>query len=1037
MSAGGRGVAARLLGMACVVLLGTGPAPAKGSAAQQAAAKWIARQVRPGKALALDLGCGDAGLAIELARKTDLKIQCVDPEARTIEAARKAIDAAGLYGTRVSADRGDLGKLDYPDYCASLIVCGDEFVAGRRGRDFKEILRVLHPKGVAVIGQSAAAAKEARTPLTKERLEGWLKQAGIASYKIVQADGIWARITRPRGEGWDEWTHRAHDPAFTHASNDTIGGPELKLLWSAAPQPGLASATILVAGGRVIEIGRGYRGHEDTTPYIQVSDAFTGIRLWAKVGRKALGIDRPLLNYSPIEPCSDVVATDELLYVLGGKLCHVLSAASGAEKAAWPIPPDARPAADHIWLYLSRVGERMFGSIGKSPRHQTRGFSSWGGPHWRGISSAVFALDPKTGKAQWVRAADVETASIVIGDGRMLFIDTAKTIHALDTATGKDAWSKKTRIPLEAKITHCGYFGGRLWVMYAPTGNVSSKARDRGWKVAVFSADDGKLIAEPKSEGAVACMTFSGGTVYMAPQHGRGKFVAADARTGRIDPDQAPGPAHAKCTPLLATPKWLLYRHQAGGGFTWIDRKTKRTRKYDRIRCCCHYPGLPAYGLLYVQGAGCNCAHPMRAHVALIPGRRRRADLKDPAQRLLRGEAFGKSPATKDGRVWASWRADRTRSGKTPEAPKLPLRRAWAEKLAGELTPLAVAGDAVFLGSTDRKVRALDAATGRQKWQYIAAGAVRVAPFYSRGKLYFSDDDGWAHCLRAGDGKLVWKFRAALGSERVVAYEEFMSAWPAGCGVLVHDGVAYVTAGYFPQEGGRLYALDAETGKVLWTRDKLGFRRGMDCLRGAMAMGETLLFMPSVGGPPAGVYVKDPKRKPYGQPLWRGAFSATGMWVMTVGDDAVVGSADRQFVHHVATYNDLRQRLPIVTDEAIYLRGGHLLTAEKRSAYRVHRKRGWFTHVGSKRPKRVVASPDPADVLWKARKGVQIEAVILAGDALFSAGGGTIVASDAQTGRQRWSAPAGARVTDLAFCAARLFAVTAAGQVLCFQTAAR
>ena len=250
MSAGKRDAAARLLGAACVLLLVPDLAPAEVTAAQKAAATWIARQVRPGKGLALDIGCGDAGLAIELARRTALKIQCVDPDAATVEAARKAIDAAGLYGTRVAADRGDLARLDYPDYCATLIVCGDEFVAGKRGREFKEILRVLHPKGVAVIGQSAAAAKQAEAPLTKVLLEGWLKAAGIVGYEVVQADGVWARITRPRGEGWDEWTHRAHDPACTHASEDMMGGPELKLLWSAAPQPGLASATVLVAGGR-------------------------------------------------------------------------------------------------------------------------------------------------------------------------------------------------------------------------------------------------------------------------------------------------------------------------------------------------------------------------------------------------------------------------------------------------------------------------------------------------------------------------------------------------------------------------------------------------------------------------------------------------------------------------------------------------------------------------------------------------------------------------------------------------------------------
>jgi len=306
-----------------------------------------------------------------------------------------------------------------------------------------------------------------------------------------------------------------------------------------------------------------------------------------------------------------------------------------------------------------------------------------------------------------------------------------------------------------------------------------------------------------------------------------------------------------------------------------------------------------------------------------------------------------------------------------------------------------------------------------------------VAPFYDAGRLYVGDDDGWAHCLRAADGKLIWKFRAALGSERVVGYGRFMSAWPANNGVLVDKGVAYLTAGFFPREGGCLYALDAASGKGLWTRDRARMRQGLDCFGGAMAMGDSILYVPTVGGAPIGVYVKGPDHKLFDRLAWHGAFCPTGQWVMTVGDEAVVGSADRQFTHHVATFKDLRRRLPVVTDQAIYLRDGRHLSAEKRSAYKVHFKSGWFTAVKSSRPARVTASTDPADMLWKATGRGQTDAVILAGDTLLSASAGAIIATEAATGKTLWTAPVAGKVTDLAFAAGRLLAVTDRGAVIC------
>ncbi len=90
------------------------------------------------------------------------------------------------------------------------------------------------------------------------------------------------------------------------------------------------------------------------------------------------------------------------------------------------------------------------------------------------------------------------------------------------------------------------------------------------------------------------------------------------------------------------------------------------------------------------------------------------------------------------------------------------------------------------------------------------------APAVANGKVYFGSDDGVAWCLNAADGSVVWSVNAApTGSPR---RRRLISVWPIRTGVLVENGVAYFAAGLFPTEGVYLHAVNAETGKPLWTK---------------------------------------------------------------------------------------------------------------------------------------------------------------------------------------------------------------------------
>jgi outer membrane protein assembly factor BamB len=84
---------------------------------------------------------------------------------------------------------------------------------------------------------------------------------------------------------------------------------------------------------------------------------------------------------------------------------------------------------------------------------------------------------------------------------------------------------------------------------------------------------------------------------------------------------------------------------------------------------------------------------------------------------------------------------------------------------------------------------------------------------WPNGKVFVGSDDGYAYCLDAASGKLVWKLRAGPHDERILARGRMISRWPVRTGMLVDDGIAYFGAGVFPHEKVFIYAVEAATGK--------------------------------------------------------------------------------------------------------------------------------------------------------------------------------------------------------------------------------
>ena len=164
------------------------------------------------------------------------------------------------------------------------------------------------------------------------------------------------------------------------------------------------------------------------------------------------------------------------------------------------------------------------------------------------------------------------------------------------------------------------------------------------------------------------------------------------------------------------------------------------------------------------------------------------------------------------------YRHDGRRSGSTTTAVPAELSRQWEVQLACQASQAVIVGDRLWVAEKDaQRIRCLDATSGEDVWEFTGGGRIDSAPTVYGGMVLFGCRDGSVYCLRATDGALVWRQRAAPDRQRLVSFEQLESVWPVQGSVLVQDGVVYFAAGRssFLDGGILVYGLDAKTGRVL------------------------------------------------------------------------------------------------------------------------------------------------------------------------------------------------------------------------------
>jgi outer membrane protein assembly factor BamB len=155
----------------------------------------------------------------------------------------------------------------------------------------------------------------------------------------------------------------------------------------------------------------------------------------------------------------------------------------------------------------------------------------------------------------------------------------------------------------------------------------------------------------------------------------------------------------------------------------------------------------------------------------------------------------------------------------------------------------AVAGDAIYVGSTAGFLYAVERKSGTERWKFETKSRIASSPAVANGLVYFGAYDGHFYAVDGATGALRWKF--ATEGERQFTAKHLHGMQPAGESMpdpwdcWLSSPVVWNGAVYFGSGDGNVYALDAGTGALKWK-----FKTG-DVVHASPAIADGMVFIGS------------------------------------------------------------------------------------------------------------------------------------------------------------------------------------------------
>ena len=185
------------------------------------------------------------------------------------------------------------------------------------------------------------------------------------------------------------------------------------------------------------------------------------------------------------------------------------------------------------------------------------------------------------------------------------------------------------------------------------------------------------------------------------------------------------------------------------------------------------------------------------------------------------------------------WMANPPRPSYTDNLSFPQVRIKWTKQEQGDIgSGVAISGKRVIYTNTNGDIKAVDLQSGSQRWQFTAKGKIYATPLVSGKRVIIPCTDGNIYCLDARNGHVLWQqatgkaivSSAALYRDLaiVAGSDGHCRAWNIATGKQQWDfdsvrnfvetkPLVYKDKVYFGSWGNDFYALDAASGKRIWT----------------------------------------------------------------------------------------------------------------------------------------------------------------------------------------------------------------------------
>jgi outer membrane protein assembly factor BamB len=747
--------------------------------------------------IVVHLGCSDGTLTAALRANDRYTVHGLETDPAKVAQARKFIHEQGVYGP-VSVEGHSGSLLPYSDNLVNLVVVQD---AGKVAME--EIMRILAPGGVA----------------------------------CVWHEGKFDKTVKAWPGNIDQWTHFLHDASNNAVAEDTAIGPPRSLQWVAPPlwlrsheTPSGIQASVTASGRLFYFFDEGLIGITDERIPDRWSlvcrDAFNGKLLWKRPlgswGWRQWSLERYQgKDWTTMRSArTDVPNTNQRCIVAdGNRLYTTLS-----YRAPMSIL-DAATGKTITTVEATQGTSEILVSDGIAVVYTEK--KSEAAARRRGAKNeakaALVAVNSSTQKVLWDKQiGQIRPLLLAIDNGRIIYLS-GKDLIALNLKDGRDLWkinpkqtTPKTLVAVSDTIVMQGgksvsaydaADGGLLWQKTVPPigggeGDDLFVIDGLVWRGMLSVDEEGKPLR--KSPHALV--------------------IGWDLRSGleekRILVKNLRSPEHHhRCYRNKATVRYLISSYE---GAEFLDFQADNHSQNNWLRGACRYGMMPANGMLYVPPDQCFCQPGAKflGFAAVTAGLDSPVKPLDDKDRLEKGPAYGKAfePESPSMDNWPTFRHDPARSGTTNASVSPEVSIDWKTELKGTLTPLVAWCGRIFVAESDtHTIYALDMESGRVLWDFTAGGRIDSPPTIKDGMVLFGSKDGRVYCLRARDGRLVWRFLAAPTDRRIACFDQIESAWPVHGSVLVDNGTVYFTAGRstYLDGGIRVYGLEPATGKIL------------------------------------------------------------------------------------------------------------------------------------------------------------------------------------------------------------------------------